>query len=87
MTELTTDLSSTALFNLATSLSNPKLKFPKFKKSLIQHSSNLFKSHDPLDLAPRSENDRPDDLPAIPTNVQMSIYAQDMKEYISVLMI
>ena len=33
---------------------------------------------------PRPENGRPDDLPAKPTNVQTSIYAQEMKEYTAV---
>ena len=51
MAEPTIDSSSTALFNLATSLVNPRLEFPKFNKTLIQHSSNIFKSHDPLGLA------------------------------------
>ena len=102
MTEPTIDSSSTALFNLAFSLGNPRLEFPKYKKTLIQHSSNGFKSHHSLGLAgyflpesswlrlnlnvptPRPENDRPDDLPANPTNGQTSIYAQDMKEYTAV---
>ena len=105
MSEPTTDSSSTALFNLATSLGNPRLEFPKFKKTLIQHLSNLFKSHDPLGLTgyvlpetswlrlnlnvpmTRPENERPDDLPANLTNIQTSIYAEYMKEYISQFLI